>query len=248
MRLFLSMLLMLWSCDAIAQTQAEKYEYEVHWGYSDVARVTLQRGCPRDGYRPAKLSAKSLGVIEQLHAFEIKLDSFVDLDGRTLEGRTFIEEEGVPRRYRSRFAATGVVKIAKHYKNKDSTLALELRPGTFDLLSWSFELRAAKLSRGNVYQYYVWDGWKLTRVSAVVGKLETVWTPQGMFEARRIDLTRVRLHHSGAKKYEPRANLENIGTMWLATDDVRTPVAMDFGAPVGLAKLRLLRAKTVICR
>lgn len=247
MRSVLPTLLLLWSAAATAQERAEKFEYDVQWGYADVAQVDLQRGCPRDGYRPARLLARSLGVAEQIHSFEIRLDSFADLVGRTLEGRTFIEEQGVPRRYQTRFAADGSLRTQKHYKSKDSTVRLKLRPGTYDLLSWFFALRAAPLQEGAAYSYFVWDGWKLTRVVAVVGGTERMWTPAGTFDARRVALSRERLFHSGTKAYQTRSDVEPIGAIWFGPGPARTPVAMDFRAPVGMAKLRLARQKTTPC-
>jgi hypothetical protein len=241
-------IMLLFCCSsATAEEHAERYDYEVSWGYSDVARVTLQRGCERDGYRPAKLSAKSLGVAEQLHSFTITLDSFLDPAGRTLEGRTYIREEGVARRYRTRFAEDGKAQTHKKFKKKQSVLKLSLRPGTFDLLSWAFSLREENLSFGSTYSYFVWDGWKLTRVRASVAKKERIWTPKGTYDAHRITLHRERLFHTGSNAYQVKKPGKKIGTMWLRDDTSRAPVAMDFSAPVGLAKLRLSREKTSAC-
>lgn len=248
MRLLLPLLVLLYGASASAQGAAERFDYEVHWGYSDVARVTLQRGCERDGYVPTSLSAKSLGVADQIHAMQIKLDSFVSPAGRSLEGRTFIEEEGVPRKYRTRFADGGGAFAQKTYRKKESTLRLSLRPGTHDLLSWFFALRSKSLTEGAAHAFYVWDGWKLTRVTARVGELERVWTPHGTYDARRVVLTRVRLHHATSQAYTPKSDVEDVGTVWLANDTQHTPVAMDFSARVGVAKLRLARTTSKSCR
>lgn len=248
MRALVPILMLLWAAPVAAQTSAERYDYEVSWGYSDVARVTMQRGCPRDGYVPAKMTAKSLGVISQLHEFEIRLDSFTDSTGRALEGRTFIEEEGVPRHYRSRFAQDGATFTRKTFREKDSTQRLKLRAGADDLLSWFFALRGRDITAGQAYAFHVWDGWKLTRITARVGTIGRVWTPSGTFRAHPISLARVRLHHHGSNAYTPRSDTETLGTIWLSADEARTPVAMDFRAPVGLAKLRLTRQKVSACR
>lgn len=247
MRLLLTILLLFCSLPASAQVLGEQYEYEVQWGYADVARVKLQRGCPRKGYVPAKLSAKTLGVANQIHAFEIVLDSFMSANGQTFEGRTFIEEEGVPRRYKTRFNSKGTAFTQKQYKKQHSSQRLSLKPGTHDLLSWFFALRSLELKPKTTKAFYVWDGWKLTKLWGTVGKRERVWTPSGTFEAHPVELRRVRLHHATDKAFTPSADPEKIGTIWLLGDSRRTPVAMDFKAPVGLAKLRLVRQKDRTC-
>ena len=246
MRAFLAVLIFLSAATAHAQDVGERYDYNVQWGYADVAKVTLKRGCPRDGYVPASLLAKSMGVAEQLHSFEIRLDSFTS-GGHPLEGRTFIEEEGVPRLYRTRFADSGAAFTQKTYKNKDSSLRLELRPPTHDLLSWFFALRQLELSKGAKHSFYVWDGWKLTRVTALVGKTERVWTPRGTYMARVVSVRRTRLHHKRDLAYQPKAAEERLATLWFSEDENRTPVAIDFRAPVGLAKLRLSRQSSTTC-
>ena len=229
----------LWSLPLHAQDKAERFDYDVEWGYADVARVSIQRGCTKDGYRPSFLTAKSLGLAEQVHAFDIRLDSFATPDGRTLEGRTFIEEEGLSRRYRTRFASTGAAVTQKEVRDKTSQLKLKLRPGTYDLLSWFNSLRTLPISEGTAHRFYVWDGWKLSELTAAIGKLERVWTPAGTYDAYRIVVTRVRLHHA-AKQYQPKSEREDLGTLWLTA--AAMPVAMDFKAPVGLAKVRLSRS------
>ncbi len=248
MQVLLALLVFFAAVPAAAQQTGERFEYEVSWGYADVGHVTLQRGCPRDGYRPAKLSAKSQGVIEQLHSFVIKLDSFTALTGRSLEGRTFIEEEGVPRRYKTRFSATGSAVTQKTYRRKDSTLRLALRPGTHDLLSWFFALRATSMAAATSASFHVWDGWKLARVTAAIGKVERVWTSAGTFDAHKVSLSRQRLHHTSTKSYQPNGKPEEIGTVWFTDDDAHAPIAMDFRVPLGVAKLRLVRQTATICR
>mgnify|MGYP006188549727 CR=1 FL=1 len=242
-----ALLLLAWSSVATAQPRSEKLEFDVTWGYSDVAKMTLVRGCPRNGYTPAALTARSRGAAEQLHAFEVRLDSFV-ASQLPLEGRTYIFEDGRPRSFRTRFGQkTGDTKVTKKFRKQETTLKLELEHPTHDLLSWIFVLRNRKLSNGASYDYYVWDGWKLARITATVGKPERVWTPAGTHDAYRIQIARRRLHHAGAKKYAPLRDTEHLATLWLSTSSAHIPVALDFDAPVGTAKVRLTRSSIATC-
>ena len=231
---------LLWAGDLAAQSHfKERFDYDVEWGYTDVATVSVRRGCPRNGYVPSRLRATSRGVISQIHAFEVVLDSFSNLSGRTLEGRTFVKEEGVPRKYRTRFSDDGRAVAHKVLSAGESTTMLRLRPPTYDLLSWFFALREADLDGGRVHELDIWDGWKLTRLRGVVGAVERVWTPTGTFEAHKVVLSRVRLRHGGPKAYEAVAAREKIGAVWFSADAARTPVALELKAPVGMTKLRL---------
>lgn len=231
---------------SVAAQTAEKFTYTVTWGYSDVATMKLQTGCPTKGYVPTALTAKSTGFAEQLHEFEVRLDSFANTDGETLEGRTFVNEEGVSRYFRTRFATDGPSKVVKKYKTKQSTLALTFRGSTHDLLSWSYALRNESLKTGASFSYYVWDGWKLATVRADVKKTERLWTPSGTYPAYRIELTRTRLHHAGDKAYQPKKAPNLLGTIWLAKKG-HLPVGMDFDAPVGVAKIRLSQVHRSPC-
>ena len=245
--IFTTLALTALSVDASAQTKAEKFEYAVTWGYSDVARMTIKRGCPKGGYTPHMLSARSTGVAEQLHEFQVRLDSFADPDGRSLEGRTFVKEDGIPRFFRTRFAEDGSARVQKRFKKRENVLDLTFRGQTHDLLSWSFALRSRELKPGTTITYHIWDGWKLARLEARVKKTERLWTPSDTYQAYRIDLVRTRLHHRGEKAYEPKADTRKLGVLWLADDDLHTPVGMDFDAPVGVAKIRLQRMRRVDC-
>lgn len=245
--LMLVFLSTLWASTAVAQERAEKFEYQVTWANSEVATLKLQRGCQRKGYVPAAMTAGSLGVAEQIHSFQIRLDSFTNGSGHPLEGRTFIVEEGLKRQFKTRFEEDGSAKVTKKFRKKTSVRRVRFERPTHDLLSWAFELRDEKLQPGNTFNYYVWDGWKLVRLRATVKKAERIWTPEGTRDAWRVKLERTRLHHGGEKAYQPKADTERIGVIWYSRDEERIPVAMDFDAPVGVAKIRLRREKSSRC-
>jgi hypothetical protein len=244
---FILVLLTLVPTAVVAQERAEKFEYQVTWANSDVATLKMQRGCKRNGYVPASLTASALGVAEQIHSFQIRLDSFSNGSGYPLEGRTHVVEEGIERRFKTRFREDGLAKVTKKFRKKESVLKVRFRRPTHDLLSWAFALREEKLERGESFTYHVWDGWKLVRLQASVKKRERVWTPDGTHAALRIELTRTRLHHRGKKAYREKEEPEKIGTIWITPDASRVPVAMDFDAPVGVAKIRLTRTKKARC-
>ncbi len=242
-------MLLLWSPALVAQDRAEKLNYEITWGLNDVATMTIDNACPRARYTASALTARSQGAAEQIHSFRIRFDSFAPRLGEfPFEGRTTITEEGKPRSFKTRFdQKKGKFEVTKEIENRTSGLKVKLGKPTHDMLSWLAELRSRKLEAGQRHDFWVWDGWKLSRVSATVGKIERIWTPLGTYRAHRLDITRTRLHHSGPTTYQKKRETREIGQMWLAVDPGHLPVAMDFDAPVGTAKIRLTRAVYGAC-
>lgn len=238
----------LWMPTATAQDAAEKLQYDISWGYADVANLTLQRACARKGYRPASMKAKSVGIANQIHEFDIRLDSFTKPDSlHPLEGRTMIFEDEERRSFQSRFEENLLVRVQKVFKDKTQKFQLTLPAVAHDLLSWVFALRVELPKPEASKSYYVWDGWKLVRLEATTQPLEHVWTPLGVYDAWPVALHRTRLHHSGLQVGTPKGSRERIGTLWIANDTARTPVAMDFTGRVGVAKVRLKTARRVQC-
>lgn len=249
MRTLLFLVTWLASTTAWAQARVEKLQYDITWGYNDVASMSLQLGCPRSSYVPAALTARSLGAAEQIHPFRVRFDSFLGSSGAPFEGRTYIFEDGTARSFQTRFLQRdGKARVQKKLGESTSTLRLSLaRSPTHDMLSWLEALRKSELRAGRQHSFYIWDGWKLFELRATVEKAERVWTPLGTYEAWRIAIARTRLHHSSDEAYQPKQAPRVLGSLWLSTSAGHLPVAMDFVAPVGKAKIRLTRASVAAC-
>jgi hypothetical protein len=235
------------SAQARAQS-AEKFRYQVTWGDAEVATMKLDIGCPRGSHVPAALVAKSTGVANQIHSFDVRLDSFYQPGLRSLEGRTQISEEGEQRRFRSRFKTPKRVRVEKTFRGKVTQKAFALPGVSHDLLSWMLHLREKELKPGVTHKYWVWDGWKLSRIDAVVGKKEAVSTGQGVKNAFAINLFRTVFHHGGPKKFKQRRDRDELGTLWLGVDRAHTPWAMTFDAPIGMARVALKSMTRSTCK
>ncbi len=237
----------LWTAEAAAQS-SERFGYEVSWGDAQVASMRLDVGCKRDSHVPAALVAQSTGMANQIHSFDIRLDSFFVPNGRSLEGRTRITEEGEPRSFKSRFKKPSTVRVTKTFRGKTTKQAFALPGTTQDLLSWMLHLRTRELAAGSKFVYWVWDGWKLFKLEAIVGKPEAVATGQGAKRAYAIELFRTVHHHGGPKKFKPKGDRDELGTLWVGVDAERTPWAMTFDAPVGTARVALQTVRRATCK
>jgi len=131
----------------------------------------------------------------------------------------------------------------KHYKSKKTkgqykTLLRRhsLNRVTYDALSFSFAFRVIPLEPGTQRSWYVYDGWKVNRVTMIVQEDEKVWTPLGFYECMRLDIYRETL-----LTYEPKGALAGLfidgesavkkpnyfaGNVWLTKDTRRLPVRM----------------------
>jgi len=232
-----------------AQERSERLQYSVHYGPATLAELNFHVGCSAQSYRPAMLNAQSLGFADQVRSFTVRLDTFVDGgSGYSLEGRTFIEEKGEPRRYRSRFSPHPSVRVERQFRGSTRHQEHLLPARSHDLLSWLLHLRKERTLTPNTrHTYHVWDGWKLVQLDATIGSSETIRSPRGTFTAFPITLERTRLHHEGQKRFEVQSSKEGLGTIWLSADSRRLPIAMNFRAPIGEVRIALTGVQSSPC-
>ncbi|MFU8802859.1 MAG: DUF3108 domain-containing protein [Bradymonadaceae bacterium] len=233
-----------------AAERSERLQYSVHYGPATLASLNVQVGCTARSYRPAMLTAQSQGFADQVRSFTVRLDSFIEArSGYSLEGRTFIEEKGLPRRYRSRFSANPSVRVEREFRGKTRHEDIKLPQRGHDLLSWLLDLRnEPTLATNTRHSYFVWDGWKLVQLDAIIGKPEKIQSPQGTYTAYPITLERTRLpHDAGEVARGVRHKKERVGTLWLTTDARRLPIAMTFRAPIGEVRITLTGAHSSPC-
>jgi hypothetical protein len=225
----------------------EDLGFSVEWGGARVATLRMLQLCPERGHIAAGLAAKSLGVATQLHPFNIRLDSIFSSSGST-RARTRIREEGLTRTFRTLFDSSGLMEVEKTWKGRRSVQRYPRVDGTHDLLSWLFVLRSQPIHAGKRYAYRVWDGWKMVELTASIRGRERVWLADGIQEGWAVELMRRRVPTKPGKDAQKRAaGSESLGTIWLSVTDGRLPIAMDFRAPIGKAKIRLLSNDVRTC-
>jgi hypothetical protein len=228
------------------EREAETLVYEVRWGLAKVAALRLKSGCSNPRYRPVQLRAKSLGLAEQIHAFDIQLDSFIDLNTQSLQGRTSIEEEGHRRAFRTTFRGPKST-VTKDLGGDALTRTVDLPRSAHDLLSWIFQLRARELSAQSTHSFKVWDGWKLVEITAQIGRPEKKWIQEKSVTTIPAHLTRTRMSLSKPTSKQEQAKAEDLGTIWFADDRGHRPVAMSFLAPLRNAEIKLQRTLINAC-
>ena len=223
---------------------SETAVYRVQYGPSHLAQMAVEVSCEQDGVVRATLSAASRGLARRVHPFQVRLDTAaLVVEGRSEQGQTFIHEKGEGRRYQSLFDG-GRPSVATRWSRRGGEGREQVvLPGVGnDLLSWMLHLRYDLAREGGLSQarrYALWDGWKLVYLDVTPGAVEDLWTPAGAGEAQAFILRRTRLYHEGERLFEAQDDAEDLGTIWLATTEAATPMAMSFRAPIGRVRIEL---------
>jgi len=234
---------------AKAPQQAEKFYYDVTFGKASVAQVNLFTACERKGSTPAALYAVSRGLADQIHSFAIRFDTFLTPRGLWPRfAQTSITEEGKTRLYKTAFTEDAKASVTSTISHKTRTQALTLPSRGHDMLSWMLHLRArTSWAADQAQTYFVWDGWKLFKLSAIIEQQTSLSTELGDFSVWPVRLERTRYHHDGPKALTPSASKEALGRIYYSTDSTHKPVGIDFKGRVGTAYVRLLKHSTSPC-
>lgn len=124
-----------------------------------------------------------------------------------------------------------------------------------DAFSWFMDLRSQDLSVGKRYEYFVFDGWKLSRLTAVVVRNGTSYCALGELPSAEVDLSREILASEPMLPYAVRGAelppvyleeepMKKVGRAWFGTDERRIPIAIEVVTSLGPLGVRIERAQT----
>lgn len=133
--------------------------------------------------------------------------------------------------------------VEKHQGTNVHKYNVPLPRTCLDAISWVYHLRTVPLEKGGTHSWYIYDGWKISRLSIVIQEKEDVWTPLGFYPAYRMDVYREKLDSfwpQGALSgvlADPELIVTNenvfLGNVWVADDEVHTPVRLAIGTKLG---------------
>ncbi|TXD35616.1 DUF3108 domain-containing protein [Lujinxingia vulgaris] len=221
----------------------ERARYRVSYGPAHLADLSLEVGCEGAEEERGRLFARSRGMASQVHPFRVQLDTVRAKGAGSLKAQTFIEEDGVPRRYRSRFGEEPRVRTEWEFRGVTRREEALLPGRGHDLLSWMLALRE-RVGRGEALEarqrFVVWDGWKLVYLDALPAEVEERWTPVGAVRAQRFELRRTYLSHGAEQVARPSGQgAEELGAIWIELSERALPVEMAFEAPIGRVRIAL---------
>jgi hypothetical protein len=242
--------------------EGEELYYSVEISGTDAARASVRIGQRKTArgvtFVPVASDAVSHGFFAKSYPVNNRADTFVDVRTfQPIKADKVIRENGSERTYRVRYKPGDfTARVEKEMKEKGKkgkrNYERAVPASIHDGLSWMFDLRARPLKDGDVYTYYIYDGWKLSRLKAKVVGREKAWTPLKEYNAIKIDVEREILRSRwskktkkgrGAPKMSRREKPYYFSTIHLSDDENHVPVKIFVTSSKADSELKLVEYK-----
>ncbi|MEL6180103.1 MAG: DUF3108 domain-containing protein, partial [Myxococcota bacterium] len=176
--------------------EGEEIFFSVEANGAEAARASIRAGARKKkrGLSYVPLSAKVITHGFFAKSFPVNHNGDTFIDPKTLlplKADKYIREKGEDRVYKVRFNPGKLVaKVFKKVGKKERNFDRPVPGETYDALSWLYALRAMPLKNGDKYVFYVFDGWKLSRLYIKVIGREKTWTPIQYYQTVKVDIER----------------------------------------------------------
>ncbi|OIP32101.1 MAG: hypothetical protein AUK47_21180 [Deltaproteobacteria bacterium CG2_30_63_29] len=206
-----------------------------------------QNATAEDGtqYIPISGSAVSIALARMFARVDDYADTFVDpKTWLPIYAMKDLNENERHRTYHVWFWSDELYSsVEKHQGNNVHKYNVPLPRASLDAISWVYHLRTIPLESGGTQSWYLYDGWKISRLSVVIQQKEDVWTPLGFYPAYRMDVYREKLDSfwpQGALSgvlADPQLIVTNenafLGNVWIADDELHIPVRLAIETKLG---------------
>jgi len=245
------------------QWEGEELYYKINVNGSEAAHaavrvgdVRLAKGRP---YVALSAKAKSVGLFHTIYPMDDRGNTFIDpLSFQPIRSEKVFREAGRGRTYKVDYLphkfSSDIIKIyhkdEKNPKDRERKYSRALPNTTHDAFTWFLEIRTIeKFTPGDKLSYYIFDGWKLSRVDLTVIGEERVLTPMGWYNATRFDFEREILGTKrklvDRKPVSPELRVvkpaKPTGSLWLSADSKRLPVKIEMGSTYGTGEVLLAK-------
>jgi len=236
----------------------ESFIYSGRINGAEAMRAALRTGELRYNgetpYVPVGLTARSVGFFDDLYPVDDRANTF--MDPTTLfphRSEKFFHENGKRRTYDVRYLREKYrAKVDRQKPGQRAELNTPIPAGTHDMLSWLYDLRRQSIQKGATFDYYVYDGWKITHLELRVVGEEALYTPAGWFQSwklaydRHIVKTSLRTKSDADSTGNPvtvsrKTTAEHSGHLWLSRDENHLPLRLTIGTSYGLGEVILLK-------
>ncbi len=233
----------------IARYRSEELYYSLRFFGTELARGALVLGDYEavDGAwtLPAYGLALTEGVAAMIYPLRDEASTTIDPEtGLPLRAIKDLREREHYRNYDVRYDQAAYTSQITRIRdeNERSRYQRALPSNTYDALSWVYALRDQPLEPGTTAVYYMYDGWKLSRITATVRSgTDSVLVGDEYVECREIALYRqVMLSERPLPFIQETAALppvmweqetrqgEQVGNVWISNDERRLPVKIEF--------------------
>lgn len=236
--------------------QGEELYYSVEVNGAEAARASLRAGKTKKvkgiSYVPLSAKAISHGFFAKSYPVDDNADTFVNAETlRPIKADKVIREDGKHRVYKVRYDPASFTASVTRVMDKKKTRNFQkpVPSGIHDGLSWLYELRTKPLKNGDTYTFYVFDGWKLSRLHATVVGRDKAWTQLKTYDAVKIDIEReiltAKWNGTSKKRLEPRLETKKskyyFATLHISDDAARVPVRVFVTSKLGDSDFKLIK-------
>mgnify|MGYP000070663412 CR=1 FL=1 len=253
----------------LAQAQAnfdwegEELYYKINVNGSEAAHAAVRVGDVRLAkerpYVALSAKAKSVGLFHTIYPMDDRANTFIDpLSFQPIRSEKVFREAGRGRTYKVDYLphkfTSNILKIyhkdEKNPEDRERKYSRALPNTTHDAFTWFLEIRTIdKFTPGDKLSYYIFDGWKLSRVDLEVIGEERVLTPMGWYNAIRFDFEREILSTKrklvDRKPVSPDLTVvkpgKPTGSLWLSADSRRLPLKIEMGSTYGKGEVMLAK-------
>lgn len=233
----------------------EEFYFSIRFNGIEAMRAILRSGALQHAknraYIPISAFAQSVGFFHNVYPLVDRANTFMDpVDCLPIRSEKHFEERGQTRIYKVDFLADRFrAEVSKSRNTKKSRYNNAIPGQTHDMLSWFYDFRARPdFKVGDKFAYYIYDGWKFSRVDMKVEGKEDVYTPMGWFKSWKIRFIRqvMNTRRKRDKKKQPlppklsmKTPNDHSGHLWVSRDANRLPikVAIDSQFGTGIAVL-----------
>lgn len=201
-------------------------------------------------YVPVAGTAQSTGFFHSVYPVNDRAHTYLNPETmRPIRSEKYFDEAGETREYKVDFVhSTYHARVEKKRDRRMNRFSLAIPGTTHDMITWFYDLRSrGDFKVGEIITYYVYDGWKLSRITGRVVKREDVYTPMGWFKAWRIDFQRDVMRSRRQRDKEPvlrvRTNDAAQASLWVSRDENRLPIKIRINTSWGGGEAVLIKFK-----
>lgn len=239
----------------------ERLVYSLEIFNARVARAAIQVGPrmvdPEHGeVIPIQAAANSHGVLDAVYAIRNASITYIDpVTGLPRWSEKILDERGQRREYQVTYVQEEFRARTRRVRDGQESWFRRLVPSDLhDAVSWVFDVRSRDLRTGDRYYYYIYDGWKLSRLVAHVVRHESFVGAGRTWDSARVSIRREVLDsHPYLPWSEAVATLPpvytfaedpyEIGVGWISLDEARLPLGLEIAVgSVGRLRLTLEEA------
>src|SRR5690554_2455756 len=239
----------------------EELFYSVRVNDAEAMRAGLRTGAMRrhNGrpYVPLSGTAQSRGFFHAVYPLHDRANTYLDPTSmRPWRTEKHFEERGQNRVYNVDYNHQGFeARVERLREERQLRFRAAIPDSTHDMLTWIYELRASgDLKVGDAFEFYIYDGWLLSRLDVAVVAREDILTPLGWFHTYRLDFARHIMDaartviDAGRGEFAPpaismRESSRHSGSLWLSRDANAIPVRVTINTPLGAGEAVLIHYK-----